>query len=81
VNESGEELTEFEWRNPGYAELFRQVNQENTLGEVTPIQDRVSFKEIPPTKTQEKKERPPKSKPSMKPTREDDKQSESQKES
>ena len=66
VNESGEDQTEFEWRNSGYAELFRQVNQENAIGEVKQIQDRVTFTEIPSKKMQEKKKEKPKSKASRK---------------
>jgi hypothetical protein len=71
VNESGVDLTEFEWRNLGYAELFRQVNQANAVGEVVSTQDRVTFTEIPQEKIQEKKEKQPKSKPSKKPIEED----------
>jgi hypothetical protein len=72
VNEAGEDLTEFEWRNPGYAELFRQVNQESAIGEVTPIQDRVTFTEVPPTKKKEEKESKSQPKPRKKPVKEDE---------
>jgi hypothetical protein len=72
VNESGEDLTEFEWRNPGYAELFRQVNQESAIGEVTPVQDRVTFTEIPPATKKQEKEPKPKQKPRKKPAKEDE---------
>jgi hypothetical protein len=71
VNESGDDLTDFEWRNPGYAELFRQVNQANAVGEVVPIQDRVTFTEIPPEKIRERKEQKPKPKPKKKKGEED----------
>jgi hypothetical protein len=48
VHESGEDLTEFEWRNPGYAELFRQVNIDNVVGDVEPIEDQAIFIEPQP---------------------------------
>ncbi len=66
VNESGDDLTEFEWRNLGYAELFRQVNQTNAIGEVVPIQDRVTFTEIPSVEIPDEKEQQPKPKPRKK---------------
>lgn len=56
VNESGDDLTEFEWRNPGYAELFRQVNQDKTVGNVTPVKDRATFIEIEPADAVDEKE-------------------------
>ena len=56
VNEAGDDLTEFEWRNPGYAELFRQVNQDKAVGEVTPVKDRASFIEIQPAEPDEESE-------------------------
>jgi hypothetical protein len=78
VNESGEDLTEFEWRNPGYAELFRQVNKESAIGDVKPIQDRVTFTEIPPAKKKEAKEPKPEPKPQEKPIKENEQGSDSQ---
>jgi hypothetical protein len=56
VNEAGDDLTEFEWRNPGYAELFRQVNQDKAVGDVTPVKDRATFIEIQPADADEEKE-------------------------
>jgi hypothetical protein len=52
VHEAGEDLTEFEWRNPGYAELFRQVNLDNAVGDITPVEDRSSFVEPKPVDIQ-----------------------------
>jgi hypothetical protein len=78
VNDAGEDLTEFEWRNPGYAELFRQVNQESATGEVKPIQDRVTFTEIPPAKKQDKQEAQPKPKSQKEPNKEDEPKTDSQ---
>ncbi|OGO18025.1 MAG: hypothetical protein A2Z14_15805 [Chloroflexi bacterium RBG_16_48_8] len=72
VSESGEDRTEFEWRNHGYAELFRQVNQENAMGGVVPIQDRITFSEIETEKTESSQKQKPKSKPPKKPIQGED---------
>jgi len=51
VHESGPDLTEFEWRNHGYAELFRQVNIENVNGNLETVADRATFTEVQPEET------------------------------
>jgi len=66
VSESGEDRTDFEWRNPGYAELFRQVNQERTIGRVLPIQDRITFLEVQPEKIEPSEKNKTKPKPPKK---------------
>jgi hypothetical protein len=48
VLESDADLTQFEWRNNGYAELFRQVNIENSKGSLVLVEDRTTFTEVQP---------------------------------
>jgi hypothetical protein len=39
--DAGEDETVFEWRNRGYAELFRQVNRRRAVGAVAAVADSV----------------------------------------
>jgi hypothetical protein len=48
VLDSGADTTLFEWRNHGYAELFRQVNIENVEGNLILVDDRTTFTEVQP---------------------------------
>jgi hypothetical protein len=50
VHDAGPDLTQFEWRNRGYAELFRQVNIENAQGDLERVEDRTTFAEVQPEK-------------------------------
>jgi hypothetical protein len=62
VLESGSDTTLFEWRNHGYAELFRQVNIENVQGNLELVEDRTTFTEVqpevPPEEPSEEPEQP-----------------------
>jgi hypothetical protein len=39
VDDAGDGATGFEWRNNGYAELFRQVNRRNAEDSITKVED------------------------------------------
>jgi len=56
VHDAGPDLTQFEWRNRGYAELFRQVNIQNAQGDLERVEDRTTFAEVQPEKTPEEPE-------------------------
>ncbi|NIM96243.1 MAG: hypothetical protein GTO18_21305 [Anaerolineales bacterium] len=56
VSSAGENLTAFEWRNRGYAELFRQVNRQSTVDGVTLIKDHIVLSDLPEPRQQEDEE-------------------------
>jgi hypothetical protein len=45
LDDAGEGNTAFEWRNQGYAELFRQVNRQNAKGTVSKVEDTMMIAE------------------------------------
>jgi hypothetical protein len=68
VFDAGEEITQFEWRNPGYAELFRQVNQNNVLGGLQVVKDRTDFSQQEPAEmTQQVEQLPDEEKQAIEP--------------
>jgi hypothetical protein len=47
IQETADDLTQFEWRNPGYGEFFRQVNRNSVEGGLQAIKDRAALAEFP----------------------------------
>jgi hypothetical protein len=65
VDDAGDIQTAFEWRNDGYAELFRQVNRQNAIGETMRVTDQMTLRvptesgEELPSLSPEKMDQPP----------------------
>ena len=54
VDDAGDNLTAFEWRNQGYAELFRQVNRKSAQKNIARVEDlMVLIEPAPPESTEE----------------------------
>jgi hypothetical protein len=47
ADDAGDEATAFEWRNQGYAELFRQVNRRNAEDSIPRVEDLMMLVEPP----------------------------------
>ncbi len=47
ADDAGDEVTAFEWRNQGYAELFRQVNRRNAEDSISKVEDLMMLIEPP----------------------------------